>query len=441
MEVYCTAALLYRPVKHGWPGKRHHTTEVRLTSRTSGQLIGPARRPVDGGGDDEIRRRRLARELAELMRPDLPALVNRIVQEVQHDVPVYARPGDGPYGRVTRKSVACAVAAFVDLVEDPSAARDTLVQTCRRLGSGEAHEGRTLDDLHAAYRVGMRVGWQWIMRLGQRRRLSSTVVARLAEMLFDYGDELARMSSRGYREAQAEIKDARAGLRRRLMRLILEQPAVHIAVITDLAHALSWPVADTVVAVSVEAGARLTRTPNPLWGNDILAELESPQPHLLLPEPADSRRLLKIASDLGARIVVGPPTPLAEAVHSLRWARAAQRLVAAGTLPDIPVTWCSDHLTTLWLVSDEHLVDQLARQQLEPLSEFPVGARPRLAETLRSWLGNGGKIDTIAAELAVHPQTVRYRLRQLEQAFGDRLYDSDARFAMEVALRATALRR
>jgi len=52
-----------------------------------------------------------------------------------------------------------------------------------------------------------------------------------------------------------------------------------------------------------------------------------------------------------------------------------------------------------------------------------------------------GKIPKVAAELVVHPQTVRYRLRQLEQVFGDRLHDPGARFTMEMVLRAMTLRR
>ena len=36
----------------------------------------------------------------------------------------------------------------------------------------------------------------------------------------------------------------------------------------------------------------------------------------------------------------------------------------------------------------------------------------------------------------VHPQTVRYRLRQVDDLFGDQLRDPDRRFELEIALRA-----
>jgi DNA-binding PucR family transcriptional regulator len=40
----------------------------------------------------------------------------------------------------------------------------------------------------------------------------------------------------------------------------------------------------------------------------------------------------------------------------------------------------------------------------------------------------------------VHPQTVRYRIRQLERTLGDQFGDPDARFAMEMVLRVMRLR-
>ncbi|MFI5585867.1 helix-turn-helix domain-containing protein [Amycolatopsis sp. NPDC051758] len=380
-----------------------------------------ARQRVPVAGEDGLRRA----ELAALMRPALPALVDGIVTEVWRAVPVYARPGS--YGRVTRHGVECAVALFVDLVQDPMAPRDELYETCRRLGAGEAHEGRTLDDLQAAYRVGTRVGWHWIMRLGRRHQLSSATMARLAEMLFGYADELARMSIRGHREA---LDGTQAGLRRRLLRLVTGPGTVPDELLTELAAAAGWPVPPEVVAVAVEEPSDVS------WGPDVLADVDAQHPYLLLPAPVDAL----CVSRLGTRVAVGPPTEPGAAAHSLRWARAALRLAADGALPDVPVTWCAEHLTTLWLLLDEHLTDQVARRELAPLTQFPDRTRRRLGETLLSWLQNGGNSEKIAVDLSVHPQTVRYRVRQLKQAFGARLEDPDARFAMQTALRASGLR-
>ena len=55
------------------------------------------------------------------------------------------------------------------------------------------------------------------------------------------------------------------------------------------------------------------------------------------------------------------------------------------------------------------------------------GLRPAAAEKLPRRCGPGccttGRRDEIAAELFVHPQTVRYRMGQLRELYGDRLDD------------------
>jgi DNA-binding PucR family transcriptional regulator len=46
----------------------------------------------------------------------------------------------------------------------------------------------------------------------------------------------------------------------------------------------------------------------------------------------------------------------------------------------------------------------------------------------------------MAEELHVHPQTARYRIGRLRELLGDDLDDPDARFELEIALRARAFR-
>jgi DNA-binding PucR family transcriptional regulator len=44
----------------------------------------------------------------------------------------------------------------------------------------------------------------------------------------------------------------------------------------------------------------------------------------------------------------------------------------------------------------------------------------------------------MARAMHVHPQTARYRLARLRELLGDALDDPDARFELEIALRAPA---
>jgi sugar diacid utilization regulator len=172
---------------------------------------------------------------------------------------------------------------------------------------------------------------------------------------------------------------------------------------------------------------------------DVLAEPEGPQPHLLLPGPFSAERRAMLAEALpGRRVAVGLAVPLAQAADSLRWARRALGLALDGVL-DGPVTLCEENLVALWLLSDPALVEQLTRRRLGVLDGMTPGRRNRLTDTLRTWLVTRGTAAEIAEQLDIHPQTVRYRMRGIEQTFGDALADPEARFGIEIALRAAHL--
>ena len=79
----------------------------------------------------------------------------------RHEVPEYARPLEGSFGHGVRTGVTEALRQFVALIRDPDRGRGPGPRGVRRaLGRGELREGRTLDALQSAYRVGARVAWR-----------------------------------------------------------------------------------------------------------------------------------------------------------------------------------------------------------------------------------------------------------------------------------------
>jgi DNA-binding PucR family transcriptional regulator len=92
------------------------------------------------------------------------------------------------------------------------------------------------------------------------------------------------------------------------------------------------------------------------------------------------------------------------------------------------------HLATLLIQSDFEALADLRRRVLEPLSGLRPSGAERLEQTLRSWLLHQGRRDDVAAELMVHPQTVRYRMTQLRELYGDRLHDPTAVLELVIAL-------
>ena len=120
------------------------------------------------------------------------------------------------------------------------------------LGKHEAEEGRSLDSLQAAYRIGAQAAWQRVMEVGHRAQLSSTVMSALADAVFRYMNDLATVSFAGWREVRARTAEAQQAARRRLLQLILDRDdPVPLRALADLAEVACWPLPDRVIAVAI----------------------------------------------------------------------------------------------------------------------------------------------------------------------------------------------
>lgn len=99
------------------------------------------------------------------------------------------------------------------------------------------------------------------------------------------------------------------------------------------------------------------------------------------------------------------------------------------TLAEARTTVLLDEIVTM-VGANERLVDPRVRRLRE--------REPVLAATLEAYLDSFGDIAAAAAALHVHPNTVRYRVRRIEQAMATSLADPDVRLLLALSLRATA---
>lgn len=379
----------------------------------------------------------LPQEFAAIMRPELPSLIKEIGVEVTRAYPEYARLLSGPNGQAIRVGVEQSLSSFVDLVAEPSASTSLRDDMCRRFGRFEAYEGRTMETLQGAYRLGARVALRRAKKVGRSYNFSPTLMLSFADALFAYIDELESLSREGFLEVQSQSGEQGEAMRRRLLHLFLAGRPVPRTAIAELCEQTGWTLPEEVTLVAVRAPARLDRVST---DRDILADLSDPQPHLLIPGPLDdARRSMLDQSLLGTRAAIGLTVPTALASDSIRWARRVLELVDAGVIDDAPFVLCEDHLITLWLLSDPILLDQLAQRELAPIAGISANRRERLVETLRIWLDTRGTAAHMGELLDVHPQTVRYRMRNLESIFGEQLVDPESRFSTEAVLRALQL--
>ena len=392
---------------------------------------------------------------ADALRATLPDLANDIIAAIAADVPGYARAMEGRFGQVVRFGVEVALNRFVDLLggdpPDDSGPRDTYL----RLGAGEYRAGRSLDALLKAYRVGARLAWRRFVEAGTRAGFPPDALYDLGEAIFAYIDEISAESAAGFAEAQSEAAGESQRRRRDLLRLLVQEPPAAEESVRTAAQSASWALPRLVAAVvageaeeperadEVDAiAARLARRLGPGAVGAAVGEFAV----VMMPDPDGPGRRKALDSALAGEIAaLGPAVPWSEAAMSMRRAASAYRLAARGRLgaaspagqfgaPTLVVA--DEHLPALLLAAEPALAADLARSRLAPLDTLAAGPRERLAATLRAWLDRPGQVQAVAAALDVHPQTVRYRLKQLRELFGSRLEDPEARFELSLALRA-----
>jgi hypothetical protein len=376
--------------------------------------------------------------VADLIEPELEAITGEILEGIGREVPEYSRPLEGEFGHGVRTGVGEALSQFVALIRDPDAGRELGREVYVALGRGELRQGRTLDSLQAAYRVGARVAWRRISRAGRRADLDSEVLSLLAEAIFAYIDELSADSVEGYAEAQAEIEDRRRLRRRELAALLMREPAADATSVRGAAETAAWRLPRSVAALAC-AESDLAQIAHRLPADVLVAELDETG-CVLVPDPAGPGRAGALARVFGSRsAALGPAGKLGQLSGSWRLARAVLAASEAGALPAAKLLHAEDHLAELLLIEGAELAARIGSHRLVPLDSLTPKARVRMEETMLAFLRHRGNAVEMAKSLHLHPQTIRYRIARLRELLGAQLDDPDTRFELEIALRSRAL--
>ncbi len=378
-------------------------------------------------------RLRLPAEAVAQMRARLPAVAEATVAAIIAEVPGYEGALTGSMGENIRNAVQLALGGFLSLASrrrgaDPRTPAAPAVEGAYQLGRGEARSGRSTDALLAAYRVGARVSWREMSATAVETGVPPETLADFAELVFAYIDELSAASVAGHADELATTGRVRQRLLERVARHLLDgAPADSVRAAAERA---GWDPPTTLTAVLVpEAQVRpvLASLSTSTLVTAELTDLEG-QALLLVPDVHARRRPALLRALRGRGAVAGPARPWLEVRASYaRAARARALDIAEDT---------ETHLAELVLRADPDALADLRAQVLAPLAGLRPATAEKLTDTLRSWLLHHGRREDVAAELFVHPQTVRYRMGQLRELYGDWLDDPARVLALTVALGA-----
>jgi hypothetical protein len=376
--------------------------------------------------------RALPATVADLMEPELDAITDEILATIAREVPEYARPLEGSFGRGVRTGVTEALHQFVELIRSPSGARGPGREVYVALGRGELREGRTLDSLQSAYRVGARVAWRRVADAARRAGVDAEVLSLLAESIFAFIEELSADSVEGYAEARTHLEGERRRRQRELVLLLVRDPPAEEADLRAAAATVGWRIPREAAAIAC-AEEDLERIARRLPADALVAALEG-EGCAIVPDPEGPGRPAEVDQAVGQRrAALGPAVGVGELAGSWSLARTALRGAAAGPL-STPLR-ADDVLVDLLVFEGRALVDRIAVRRLAALDGLTPKARRRMEETALAYVREGGNAAAMARALHLHPQTVRYRLARLRELLGEQLDDPDARLELELALR------
>ena len=382
--------------------------------------------------------------------PDLAPLAAeaRLERETLARAAVDRVVGELALDHATRRNLEVGTLAAVDatlaLLDDPAAEVD--VSLFRAHGGAHCAAGRPVTELLALYRLSGMAMWEHLGALPMTDELSGAQALALGGRLLQLVDRLSAAAVDGFLEAGADLRRRDRARRDRLRMLLLAEPPESAAAIEAAAGAAGWPVPErarvAVASLPLEADvADQARVPaRVLVGSHLRDRIV-----LITGDAPDADRVLRRAATAhGAPgpLAVGPAVPVVEAAR--RAQRAADLLdrVEAGSVAAADVVRSDDHELPLLLAAAPELVAALVERRLTtPLAGVPEAKVEGTLETLAAWLAHPHRPQAIADELGMHVQSVRYRLGRLRELFGDALADAEARFELQIALRAERERR
>jgi hypothetical protein len=291
---------------------------------------------------------------------------------------------------------------------------DVELEPFRASARVRAGEGMPLEDLLHAYRLGGRLAWQAMVQAALPEDREGLLIG--AEILMRYVDLVSATVAQAYLDArQLAVSEDERRLRGLLLALC-EEEGQPTADIVSLAALLGVPAASHyrpfALTVAGEGAIRHGQLAADLRARGILALTEGDRVGGLLAEEQE------LHAPPGTLSVVEPLAPRGALAGGLERVRLVIDL--GRKLGHVGHLTADDVALELLLASSPETADALESRVFDPL-RGAAGRRAALEETLRTFLSIGTDRRAAAEELHVHPNTLDYRLRRIEELTGLRL--------------------
>lgn len=376
--------------------------------------------------------------IAGLLAEDLQARSAEMARCVLERVPFYAENR-----HLTREDLE---ASFVEnlrfVIPALGSGRPTDPEPAAATGVRRAHEGVPLPAVLAAYRVGFRGLWEYVVAEAAGRGIpAETVVAATAEAI-EAHDVFTEAMAAAYNATITARLVSREAERSAVVEAVLSGAVLDRRTMWEAADILELPL-DGRFAVAAVVLDQPGRYVLPTIEAD-LAGLGYRSAWRLLPDTQvgiielGERQIDQVAEVLetigSARVGLSPAfEDLTGAARGLEMARLAARVSTLGP----GVIRFEDRPVGIAVAAAGDIMDRVAAEVLGPLESLAEAERYTLLETVRVWIDVGGSAGKAANQLYCHANTVRYRLRRFEEKTGRRLDRPADVAAVCLALEAT----
>jgi len=356
--------------------------------------------------------------IADLLAERLDGLAPQVAEAIRRDVDFYRTSPVVPQERIAKT-----VRDNIDFIVAGMRSNDFDTAMAAETGRTRADDGVPLVSVIHAYRIGFHMVWRRFRELAEQHpELSRDGLLRATELMWEAQDTYIVAMSTAHRErtTQQVLDDAteHAALTEHLLqgRLSTEQSLWEVAELLRLpAHGPYLAIAARTSAIGKQP---LPGIENKLRGIDVYSAwrlLPDEQIGIVHVPSGDAQAaVIELLSRLSTtRVGVSAPfDELRDTAQSLRFARIAQ----AG--PGEGVTVFDDSVLGLAAAGSPEISAEVAGSVLGKMYRLPDDDREPLFTTFRAWVGHDGNIADAAQALFVHPNTVRHRLRRIEEMTG-----------------------
>ncbi len=383
-------------------------------------------------------------------------MVKRVVDDIVAALPPYAAAPGTPRHQLLLRAARVAAHRFLDDAvgpEEPDGASgssgrvDQVDELFRRLGRTQAERDHDWTTLDTSLHVATRASWHQLVDFATTHDLTRPELQHLADALFTYLDHVRDQLTTGYQHAHHTAPQTRHRARTRLIELYTTHTSAGGT--GDPSGNLDphprRPRRDRRMAPTRRGhhpGHQLPRrTPHPPRHPPPCSSTTPTHPGrtLVVAPTTDHHDLITHISRTrpGLRIARSWPVPPTQAGNALRWCNRALDLVHQGVIAPHTLIDCATHATQLWLHAEPSMRQHLCQELLHPLLAETPHSRAILSETLLTWVETRDSAPAIAARLDVHPQTIRYRWKRINELFGDTLRDPESTLRMTLVLKSS----